>query len=183
MTADSEIRLRALRLDSGFEIAALLDDLAKVADDLWTPILTHRKLDWYGVALRSADGDPRTMRYAAECVDTGLMTTLSAMREVVASVPSQLRRVRLLALQPGAEIGVHTDGPGGATREARLHLPITTNTRAAMTIADEDIPMAPGELWWLNVDLPHSARNLGTEPRVHLVIDCVHDAWLDDRLH
>jgi aspartyl/asparaginyl beta-hydroxylase (cupin superfamily) len=31
--------------------------------------------------------------------------------------------------------------------------------------------MAPGEAWYLDTRKPHTARNDGEEPRVHLVID------------
>lgn len=182
MAALDQTGLRAVRLDGGFDVEALRADLGKVPDELWTPILTHRRLAWYGVALRSADGDPRTMRYSERCIDTELMAQLASMHRIVAGVPGDLRRVRLLALQPGAKIGVHTDEPEGTTREARLHIPIVTNEQATFTVSGEDVAMAPGDLWWLNVYLPHSARNLGSEPRVHLVIDCVHAGWLDERL-
>jgi quercetin dioxygenase-like cupin family protein len=173
---------RAALLESGFDIHAMRRDLAEVADDLWTPILSDRRLAWHGVALRSADGDPRTMGYSPDCRDTELMDTLPALREVVAGTQGELRRVRLLALQPGAEIGEHVDEPAGEAREARLHAPITTNALASFVIDGEEIAMAPGELWWLNVELPHSAHNRGEHSRVHLVIDCVHGAWLDGRL-
>ena len=38
--------------------------------------------------------------------------------------------------------------------------------------------LAPGETWYLNVNLPHSVTNGGDEPRVHLVVDCEVNGWL-----
>lgn len=39
--------------------------------------------------------------------------------------------------------------------------------------------MAPGEAWYLNLDLPHSVENRGDSDRVHLLIDCRRNAWLE----
>ena len=39
--------------------------------------------------------------------------------------------------------------------------------------------MQPGEAWYLNFNLPHSVANRGTTDRIHLVIDCVMNPWLD----
>jgi hypothetical protein len=44
------------------------------------------------------------------------------------------------------------------------------------------VVMAPGEAWYLRLSDPHSVANRGTTDRVHLVIDCVVDAWLTDQL-
>ena len=33
--------------------------------------------------------------------------------------------------------------------------------------------MAPGECWFIDPAFPHSVRNRGESPRIHLVIDCV----------
>ncbi|MEW2619448.1 hypothetical protein [Streptomyces sp. NPDC048106] len=32
---------------------------------------------------------------------------------------------------------------------------------------------APGRLWYADFDRPHYAQNLGTERRIHLVVDCM----------
>ena len=42
--------------------------------------------------------------------------------------------------------------------------------------------MGEGEAWYLNLNLRHSVVNSGPTPRVHLVIDCVVDDWLDAAL-
>lgn len=173
---------RAVLLESGYDADALRSEVEAVPRHLWAPIVSHRNLAWYGVALRSADGDPSTMGYGESCVDTPLMDAMPETRSVVGDVGDELLRVRLLALQPGADIGTHVDEPAGERKEARLHLPITTNPEASFSVEGEEVTMGAGELWWFNVGLPHSARNRGDSPRVHLVIDCVHGVWLDGRL-
>jgi hypothetical protein len=42
--------------------------------------------------------------------------------------------------------------------------------------------MQPGEAWYLDLNLPHAVANHGDTERVHLVIDCVLDAWLEELL-
>jgi len=45
-----------------------------------------------------------------------------------------------------------------------------------------EIPMAPGELWYFNADATHEVLNQSTQDRTHLVIDCIANAWLADRI-
>jgi hypothetical protein len=40
------------------------------------------------------------------------------------------------------------------------------------------VPMAVGEAWYLNVNLPHSVENTGDSDRVHLVIDAIVNDWV-----
>jgi len=56
---------------------------------------------------------------------------------------------------------------------ARIHVPIVTNPGAYFILSGEEVHMGPGECWYVDVALPHGAGNLGKEARIHLVIDCV----------
>ena len=44
------------------------------------------------------------------------------------------------------------------------------------------LPAKAGELWYVNTDLTHSVRNLSTQDRIHLVIDCAANDWLYQQL-
>ena len=39
--------------------------------------------------------------------------------------------------------------------------------------------MQEGECWYLNFNLPHRVRNASPRDRIHLVVDCPVDAWLE----
>jgi hypothetical protein len=57
-------------------------------------------------------------------------------------------------------------------------VPVSTEAGVEFYLDGELMPMEPGECWYLNLDLPHRVQNLGTQDRVHLVVDCVVDDWL-----
>ncbi|MBS0589823.1 MAG: aspartyl/asparaginyl beta-hydroxylase domain-containing protein, partial [Proteobacteria bacterium] len=45
-------------------------------------------------------------------------------------------------------------------------------------VGGEAVPLAEGECWYLNFDLPHRIVNRGVSDRVHLVIDARVNAWV-----
>lgn len=173
-----------LRLQVKFDVEALSRDLEIVKDYQWNAILENKpSLSWKGLALRSFDGRPETLNYSGEdYFDTPLMDILPYMRRVVAFFKCDLRRVRLLALHPGATIGNHVDLPAESALEIRLHLPILTNDAVSFKVDEKEIGMEPGDLWFVDVSRMHSASNSGQSVRVHLVIDCELNDWLRDLL-
>ena len=42
--------------------------------------------------------------------------------------------------------------------------------------------MAEGECWYLNFSLPHKVANNGDKDRIHLVVDCMLNHWLQTQL-
>ena len=42
--------------------------------------------------------------------------------------------------------------------------------------------MVAGECWYLNLSKPHRVHNRGATERMHLVLDCVVNDWLDDQI-
>ena len=87
--------------------------------------------------------------------------------------PQELGHIYLEMLDPGARL----PWVGGMTgsyveRHTRLVLALRTNPLAMMYAGTETFSPAPGWLTAVNVQVPHSAINLGEWPRVHLVLDC-----------
>lgn len=39
--------------------------------------------------------------------------------------------------------------------------------------------MVEGQAWYIDFSLPHRVSNMGDEDRVHLVMDCGVDEWLE----
>ena len=60
----------------------------------------------------------------------------------------------------------------------RLHVPVHTNADVDFVLDDQRVPMAEGELWFLNFNKYHSVDNRSSVDRIHLVIDCVINDWL-----
>jgi mannose-6-phosphate isomerase-like protein (cupin superfamily) len=71
------------------------------------------------------------------------------------------------------------DRLGFADGEARLHVPVHTGPEAEFLLNGRQVAMAAGECWYVDVSQPHAVANRGNAPRVHLVIDCVVDEWLE----
>lgn len=178
-----------VRLPLAFDADAMRADLDRIAPDEWMPHFNTGiyEGDWSGVSLRSVGGRPDTLypdpAAADPFADTEVLGRCPALRAAVARFECPLLAVRLLRLGPGAAIGEHRDFRlGHEDGEVRIHVPLTTSGAVEFVHAGERVDMAPGEAWYLNFNLPHSVANRGAEPRIHLLVDCVVDPWLDGLL-
>ena len=108
-----------------------------------------------------------------------MLETSSYFAQVLSHFECPLLSVRLLSLAPGAVIKEHTDNSLSLEDgEVRLHVPLLTSPQVEFMLNGVQVRLAPGETWYLNVNLPHSVSNKGAEPRVHMVADCVVNDWL-----
>jgi aspartyl/asparaginyl beta-hydroxylase (cupin superfamily) len=140
------------------------------------------------VALRSSGGAPLALypdpSADADWQSTATLARCPALEAAIATFRCELQSVRLLALGPRAAIREHRDHRlGYDDGEVRIHVPVTTSADVEFVHAGERVDMAPGEAWYLDLNLPHSVANRGEQRRVHLVVDCVVNRWLDDLLH
>lgn len=134
--------------------------------------------------MRSHDGDPKTLEYKGlEYKDTPVLQSAPYLQSVLEVFECDLLRVRLLVLHPGAEIGEHTDEvPEGAPEQARIHVPIVTNDKIEFIVEGERLQLAAGETWFVDTLRRHSLVNRGDTSRIHLVIDCLVNDWLKEKL-
>lgn len=82
-------------------------------------------------------------------------------------------RIILTRMSAGAMISPHRDHGPSMLRSHRCHLALITNRLVHFAIANEVQHFAPGEIWEINNRKLHAVRNLGDEPRVHLILDYV----------
>lgn len=142
---------------------------------------------WRGLALRAPAGGSRRAHPGDAAVgdysNTPLLERTPALAAVLAALPCPLKSVRLLTLEAGGWIREHRD-PGVNLHhgEARLHVPILTSEQVYFYVNGQRVPFRAGELWYIDIDQPHRAVNLGAQARVHLVIDCLADDWLHEQL-
>jgi hypothetical protein len=176
----------AIRLNASFNMAALISDLNFAKENCrWVPVFERGIGNaWKGVAFRSYDGNSQTLSYQdGPCKDTPLMETLNNVRAAVDFFQCDKKRVRFLSLLPGAKIGEHKDVlEGEQTRDVRLHIPFQTNDDALFYIEGQQLHMEVGELWYMDISRTHSVINQGRDERIHLVIDCVRNDWLDNMM-
>lgn len=177
--------IKSLKLPLEFDPAQLNADLARIAPEEWMPHFNKGIYDgdWSGVALRSVRGaalalypDPNAQGAFA---DTAILERCAYFQQVLAAFECELESVRLLKLRPGSNIREHRDYRLGLEDDVlRVHVPITTNPDVEFRLEGQQIPMAPGEAWYLDFNRPHSVANKGTTDRVHLVIDGIVNDWV-----
>lgn len=176
--------ISTLKLPFSFDVHSLLGDLDRFETADWTRHFntSYYEGDWSGIALRTTKGahvplypDPT----ATEFVNTEMMARCSYVPEVLSAFKCGLEAVRFLRLGPGDQILEHRDyGLSFEEGCARIHIPVKTSADVEFFLDGEPVPMAPGEVWYLNFDMKHRVKNNGADERVHLVIDCVVNDWL-----
>jgi hypothetical protein len=176
----------SFRLSPTFDATRLQADLAGIVAAEYVPHFnTHYyQGDWSAVPLRSIGGradqiypDPTKKNAFA---DTPLLARCPYVREVLAAFPCPQQSVRFLRLKAGSIVKEHTDlDLGYEDGEVRLHIPVRTNPDVVFMLDGRRVVMREGECWYNNFNLPHSVENRGAADRIHLVIDCVVNEWLD----
>lgn len=188
-------RLTVPRLDVG-PLAARLPELDVLWQDHYSSYNARRS--WSALALRGYGGladfieKPAEMskawkrehpaELAWQVADTPLRAALPEAEPLIAAIPGRKHRVRLMRLQPGGgELTRHADitDPDAGTADRRLmriHVPVVTNELVRFEGWQPDgskqqAHMAEGDAWYLDTRKPHTARNDGLSPRVHLVMD------------
>src|SRR5271166_5556184 len=116
---------------------------------------------------------------------TTILTEMPNVRSAIESFQTVVWRVRLMRLKAGSAISEHRDfAYFGGQRwsfergRIRVHIPIVTDGGVMWKLNGQNIAMAPGEAWYVNVCLPHSVENRGNLDRIHLVLELEVNDWL-----
>jgi quercetin dioxygenase-like cupin family protein len=108
------------------------------------------------------------------------MLLFPAVKQLIDEMHCETMSVRLLNLAAGAVIKQHCDAELAFEKgEARLHIPVHTNPDVAFYVNNDRVIMNEGECWYINANLPHRVTNDGHSDRIHLVIDCKVNPWLE----
>ena len=187
----SHVYTDRLRLPLTFDPVRLRADLDALIDTPWTEHFVRQNYegDWSVLPLRCTKGatHPIMQIYSdptvTEFEDTALLARSPYFQAVLGALRCPLQAVRLMRLTPGSIIKEHRDNDLEAeSGAARLHIPIVTNPHVDFRLNGERVVLDPGSVWYLRLSDPHSVANRGNADRVHLVVDCVVDAWLTDLL-
>jgi mannose-6-phosphate isomerase-like protein (cupin superfamily) len=165
-------------------LAQLQSDV-KALSQSWSPHFNtkHYEGGWTVLSLRAPGGKadqiiPDLINDAVY-MDTPLMESCGAVKELMQQMHCPLLSVRFLNLQAGAVIKPHRDHElAFENGEARLHFPVFTNDAVEFFVEEELVRMREGDCWYINANLTHSVTNKGTSDRIHLVIDCEVNDWL-----
>lgn len=177
-------KTRYLRLPFTFDVVRLNADLAQIRETEW---IAHANTDaydkeWRCAPLRSVDGRSDhilslpDMRYE----DTALLARCPYFRKVIDTFECEITSARLMAMGAGCHIKPHRDaGTSFGDGVARLHIPIATTPEVLFSIEGEEIHFSAGHAWYLNANCLHGVHNGSPLPRIHLMLDCIVNPWLE----
>ena len=139
--------------------------------------------DWSCIPLRSVGGrsDHILPLHGQHFEDTAILQQCHYFQEVIQQFDCEVTSVRLMALAAGGEIKEHRDA--GTSLEdgiTRLHVPIQSNPQVLFSIDGELVHFSVANTWYLNASCLHGVRNTSTQTRIHLMLDCVTNSWLEN---
>ncbi|MCG8651188.1 MAG: cupin domain-containing protein [Pirellulales bacterium] len=176
-----------LRLPLIFDATKMSREVSKITDSWWVPHFNQGDYrgGWSATPLRAPAEETHPIRMvypdpgANRWHDTEILEQCPTTRTALSQLKCPVRSARLMRLAAGAEIFEHTDHElGYEDGEVRLHVPILTSAEVEFWLAGSRIEMQPGEMWYLNVNLPHRVSNRSRHDRIHLVVDCLVNPWL-----
>ena len=178
--------LSSYKLPLAFDAAALKADLGRISPGEWVAHFNkgYYEGEWKGVALRSTTGRANQLftseREMAEAADTPILGRCPYFGRVLTAFECHIHAARLLSLGPGSKILEHTDDfLGGEDDLIRVHIPVVTDGRVEFFVGGRRLLMAEGEAWCIDFSLPHRISNGSDRDRVHMVIDCRVNGWLE----
>jgi Aspartyl/Asparaginyl beta-hydroxylase len=167
-----------VQLIGTFGYQPILNELANA--NLW---------NWLNLRKQAGHGEDIILRYqrveglnspkhffdTIECVDYFTQCFFPKTMDIIKYKfkDKKLGRIVFAKLKPGEEVKEHTDEGRYSENTDRYHLVVVTNPEAIMTTGNFNQHMGRGEIWWFNNHIPHSARNLGTTNRIHLIVDTI----------
>lgn len=120
-----------------------------------------------------------------ECIDQPIYAQIPVARILVMRIFSylgatRLGRVMINRIKPGGRIFKHADTLEHALYWQRHHIVLQSAPGAFFEAGNENVYMAPGELWWFNNGKPdkdgnrpeHQVINNSAVERIHLIMDC-----------
>lgn len=83
----------------------------------------------------------------------------------------RLGRCIINKLKPGGRVYPHADTPVHAQYWDRHHIVLQSAPGVVFRAGDEQVYMAPGEVWWFDNAQEHEVINNSADDRIHLVVD------------
>ena len=110
----------------------------------------------------SIDYPPYKLLPEARPLVMGLMNRVGGER---------LGRVMINKIAPGGMIYPHADTPSHTDYYTRFHFVLKSAPGVFFQAGDENVYMAPGELWWFDNKQEHEVINNSAVDRIHMVVD------------
>lgn len=111
-----------------------------------------------------------------ESIDYPAFAKLPEARRIVMDLMAyvggvRLGRVMINKMVPGGRIFPHADTPEHAGYYRRFHVVLESHPGVAFRCGDEQVYMAPGDVWWFNNKVEHEVINNSAGDRIHMILD------------
>ncbi|WP_146088946.1 aspartyl/asparaginyl beta-hydroxylase domain-containing protein [Nocardia cyriacigeorgica] len=162
------------------------------AEDTWvTEYSQFQSGGWWTLSLLNKSGDPADVKISdCDPVETTLLREMPMTRKFLTELGLRYMWARIARLGSNSFLWEHRDYDElDRSERYRLHIPLTSNSSAALVTGGAQIHLAPGRIWQLTPTHVHGACNLLGPDRYHLLLDCYADdrltelvsgAWLND---
>ena len=150
----------------------------------------NAKRQWEAISLRGFSDDPTNILKPnvlksglseGKLQDTYLRTLpeLSQLHKIIAQLPTEFERIRIMRLRAGTSISKHTDKVDKSIgfddgEIVRIHVPIRTDPSVVMTLWDKKTPrdyhLKQGHYYYTDVTRAHAVQNPWTVSYTHLTL-------------
>lgn len=171
-----------IQLPFNFHPQLLQEDLKRIHPTDWKEIPTNyaNKEAMWGIDLFVPDLEKLIPGESIVFKASPVLERCAYFQQVLEQFAScEILKARLNLLKAGEGNFPHMDPYGYGTGQVRLHIPIVTNPKFVFYVDGEGVFLPEGECWYINTRLQHHVENNGSEDRVHLVVDCLVDEWLE----
>ncbi len=175
--------MNALKLPFKFDASKMKEELAQFTrteySDIYNPSVTLNTL-WLKHFIEPLGGptDPDT---PIEFFPNEALKKCPYLLSIFETFKCRTETFRIHTLDPGASIKPHRDsGYSFEHGKVRLHIPVQTNDQVEILLTGEPVKMKEGECWYCNFNIIHEVHNHSNEPRVHLILDCIVNDWLEE---
>lgn len=135
---------------------------------------------WGTLSLLNASGKSKDVVLEdSDPVETDLLQKMPATQEFLSTLGLSYMWVRLARLERNSFLWEHRDYHElDSSERHRVHVPLVTNSSAALVVGGVKVHLRAGHLWRLTPTHAHGACNLLGPDRLHLILDCYADEAL-----
>lgn len=165
-----------IQLDQQYDIGQLQNDVRTIVSSLLQPFYVY----YSPVPLASDVKDPSEHDWSEE----PMLKDCPYLQKIFSEFKTEITSIRLMRLEAGAELKEHTDPTLDAVHReiVRLTLPVFSNDQVLFLLNKTEVPMKPGELWYMKLSDPHSVHNNSPDERINMSIDVTWNEWVENWL-
>ncbi len=157
------------RLPVRFDVERLRAEIDSLPADVWS---RHPKEYAGNTAVRLITVGGTQNDYVAGAMQpTPALLACPYVQQVLASFNTVWSRSRLMRIEGGGTVPLHSDIDHHWYFRVRVHIPVATRSEVRFFSGDQNVHMAAGEAWIFDNWRNHKVLNPTADARIHLVAD------------